>query len=104
VAAGSCPGRRRCWKGKKRGYVYDNPRAPGGLSHLRLRAGAAGRSRFDAIGAGTNLFLPAMPIPTDADVVVELKRTDQDGIGICWAADHTRVKKNSADLFVATGQ
>jgi cysteine-rich repeat protein len=97
---GFCAGNRKCWHRTKRGFVYDDPRAPGGLSRLELHAGPAGRARFAAIGTGAHLVLPALPV--DGDVTVQLRRTDAGSA--CWSADYTEVRKNRSRVFKASGR
>jgi len=99
TAPGGACGRRRCWQRTRRGFEYDNPRAPGGLSHLSLHSGPAGRTRFHARGAGKALVIPDLPVP--GALTLELRRIDEPAM--CWAAVHGVVIKNAVHRYRATG-
>jgi cysteine-rich repeat protein len=99
TAPGGACGRRRCWQRTRRGFEYDNPRAPDGLSHLSLHSGPAGRTRFHARGAGKALVVPDLPVP--GALTVELRRIDAPAT--CWAAVHGVVIKNAVHRYRATG-
>jgi hypothetical protein len=98
--AGSCGGGRKCWHRTRRGFEYENPRAPEGISLLSLRAGRAGRTRLRAVARGPQLITPSLPLE-QSDLVVQLRRTDDRTV--CWDADHRVIVKNRDDLLRATG-
>jgi cysteine-rich repeat protein len=98
--AGPCGKGGACWHRVGRGFVYDDPRAPGGISHLSVHAGPAGRARFAVSARGPNLVVPTLPLG-DRDVTVQLRRSDDTNA--CWTADHTNVRTNRTTVFRARG-
>lgn len=96
--AGSCA-RGACWRRTARGFRYADPNAPQGVSRLVLRSGSGGRARFDAEGGGSQSVLPALPL--EPPLRMELRRVDEPGI--CWAANHAGVRRNTARRHRAIG-
>lgn len=89
---------RSCWRTVSggRGFAYRDPSAQvGGLSEVRLIAGADGQTGIDATLRGEQLTLP--PMPAKLPLRVQL----QSSAGGCWEATYSRagVKPNSARQF-----
>jgi len=79
--AGSVCGERPCWLPRtNKGFAYRDPLAPGGLTQIRLKAGAEGRAKIRVVGKGAQLGLPSLPVPLP--ITAQL----QAGNGACWEA------------------
>ncbi len=88
------------WYRKATGFGYSSrDLTPDGLRTIRLKAGAAGRSKVLVTGRGPNLTLP--PLQSIAmPVTVQLK--SRDGASAhCWSAAYTRPAMVSPLLFKA---
>lgn len=94
----TCADGRPCWKSVRAGRRYrDRAGLRGGVTHLDLRAGDAGRTRLSLKAKGAALALPALPI--EGSVLVRLTA---DG-GRCWQAEYTAPRRNDATSFRAKG-
>jgi hypothetical protein len=84
-AGGTCDG-RPCWKATSAGFQYKRKGGfPHGITGLRLRAGAAGKSQFQASGKGDFLPLPGFASIT-APIEVQLRN---NASGLCWGATYS---------------
>ena len=88
------------WYRKATGFGYKSQDlTPDGLKTIRLKAGAAGRSKVLVTGRGPNLNLPA-PQSIAMPVTVQLKSQD-GGSAHCWSAVYTTPAIVSPLLFKA---
>ena len=79
------------------GFAYKNKvGVAGGVTGIRLKAGADSKAKIVVAASGPHLLLPALPLPLP--LTVQLR-----GHGECWDASYLqgRVKKNTASEFVA---
>jgi hypothetical protein len=73
------------WKRHRRGYSFRAKAGvhPEGIRRLRLKTGANGKSRLVLKGKGTALDLRALPVPPDAEILVQL----YNGADRCWSTE-----------------
>lgn len=95
-AGGTCDG-RPCWKASSTGFRYQRKDgALRGITKLVLRAGADGKAKIQATGAGD--FLPLPPLPSlDAPLQVQIRNRTS---GLCWSASYPAPleKQTASDL------
>ena len=99
VPPGGMCGSQPCWSSKGDGFVFLDKRnaAETGMTGLRLRRSATGRTRIRARGKGSDLGLPAAL--DGSDLVVQLYLRGAGAPSACWEGEPTRVIKNSAERF-----
>ncbi len=91
-AGGTC-GSKPCWKSSSKGFSYgDKLGAHGGVTALKLTAGADGKVKISLAGKGLNLSPPAIPLSQDSTVTVQVLGNDG-----CWGAAFTTPAKKNAD-------
>lgn len=95
VAPGGICGNRPCWKPTgTRGFAYrDRHGSQGGVTAIRLGAGAAGKAKLQFQAKGATLETPSLPLslPLTAQVLVD------DGNGLqCWQTTFLGAKHNTA--------
>ena len=91
-------GAKVCWNQSATGFKYgDLARSPDGVTHARLKAGAAGRAQVVVKAKGENI--PAPPLPFTLPVVVQMQAAN----GQCWEATYSTPKRNDAFRFDAKG-
>jgi hypothetical protein len=83
------------WAAAKGGFRYADKRAGTGIRSLQLRPGAEGASSIVAMGHGTRLGVPQLPVT--APLTVQLATSG----GACWAATFDTASKNTARLLKA---
>jgi hypothetical protein len=102
VAAGGICGTKPCWAASgSTGFKYANKAAqPDGIVKLKLKAGVAGKAQVQALGKGSLLSFPGLPLalPVTAQLVAA------DGLSTeCWQTTFTEAQKNDATGFKALG-
>jgi hypothetical protein len=82
--AGSCGG-HPCWKSTRHGFTFaSRNRFPGGKLAVALHEGGNGAATITFHAQGSTVAMPALPMPSDAAVVVQIT----NGLGVCWESDH----------------
>jgi hypothetical protein len=73
------------WKARRNGFVFKAKKGAheDGLRKLRLRSGPDRKARLQLKGKGPLLELRALPVPSDANVLVQL----YNGEGQCWSTE-----------------
>lgn len=88
------------WRVGSKGYTYkDKAGTSGGVTRLKLKAGAANTSQAQVIGKGANLSDFTLPIASiDLPVIVQLRNSDT---GMCWGSTFAMPRKNDGKVFNA---
>jgi hypothetical protein len=73
------------WKARRNGFVFKAKKGAheDGLRKLRLRSGPDRKARIQLKGKGPLLELRALPVPSDAHVLVQL----YNGANQCWSTE-----------------
>jgi hypothetical protein len=100
-AGGTCDG-KPCWRATSTGFRYRDPKAASdGIRQIVLKAGAAGRSKIQVRGQGSNLALPTLPFAQASKVTVQLRNGSAPS---CWGATYSApARRNQADQFKDRG-
>jgi hypothetical protein len=100
VASGGLCSGKDCWRAKSdKGFDYK--RKSGyldGITQVKLGAGAAGKSRIQVKGKGSQLTIPSLPLT--GSVTVQLI-ADDGGSTECWDASFASPTKNEAGQYKA---
>jgi hypothetical protein len=101
LPGGTCAG-KPCWKASgTKGYKYkDKAAIPDGLTTVKQKAGANGKSKVLAKGKGSNLPSPVLPLVLP--VTVEMIADDGSATN-CWQNTFTTAIKNDATQLKAKG-
>ncbi|MBX3025297.1 hypothetical protein KF840_10340 [bacterium] len=91
------------WTESRRGFRYvDRTRARDGIQSIRLKAGAAGKTKLRLYGSGLGLDLAGAGLPFDQQSRVTAQLSNGS---TCWEAVFTTNRKSSSTRFKAlTGQ
>jgi hypothetical protein len=82
------------WKAKKNGFAWKGAKGTSGVAKVKLKAGAAGKSKASVKGKG--LSLPALPLASDEAFIGQLAAAT----GACWTATFPAPSKgNTAKKF-----
>jgi hypothetical protein len=98
VPAGNLCGGRPCWKATgATGFQYhDNSGANDGVTKIKLKGGAEGKSQVQVQGSGANLSTPALPLNPYTGITAQLV----NGNGECWQAAYPPpAKRNNSGGF-----
>jgi 6-phosphogluconolactonase (cycloisomerase 2 family) len=94
-AGGLCSG-VPCWSSKATLKYKNKLRLPDGLEAALLKDGEAGKAKIQIKGKDSRLALPGLGLTPP--VVVQL----QGETGVCWDAQYSSPKKNTAEEFSAS--
>ena len=106
VPPGGTCGTEPCWKkirpGVKipRGFTYQNPEGPNGITNVTLRFGHPDHSQIAVVGDGENL--PTIALPLVLPATLELQGPN----GACWGSRFgtSATRLNRPDMFKARGR
>ena len=84
--SGEVPPSATAWRAMQAGFTYeDSAGGHDGIRFMRLRDGAAGKSKLSVSGQGANLSDPALPLPLDTvGIRVQLTNESSD---TCWESE-----------------
>ncbi len=96
AAAAQCKG-KACWSAINGGYRYSDGRNEHGtIKSLKIKAGAAGKTKIKLKGKGITLGSPVMPFELSPSMTAQLLNLET---GSCWESLFSAPSDNTAELL-----